>query len=59
MTRQRGKLVSSPLAPLVIATVHPSSILRAPDEDARHSQMNAFVNDLKIVADLLRTAKVA
>jgi len=59
VTRQRGKLVSSPLAPLVIATVHPSSILRAPDEDARHSQMNAFVNDLKIVADLLRTAKVA
>jgi DNA polymerase len=48
VTRQRGKLVSSPLAPLVIATVHPSSILRAPDEDARHSQMNASLTILRL-----------
>jgi DNA polymerase len=57
--RQRGQLVDSPLAPFVMATVHPSSILRAPDEDARHLQMQAFVNDLKIVADLARKAEAA
>jgi DNA polymerase len=57
--RQRGQLIDSPLAPFVMATVHPSSILRAPDEDARHLQMQAFVNDLKIVADLARKAEAA
>ena len=59
VTRQRGQLVPSPLAPLVMATVHPSSILRAPDEDARRSQMQAFIKDLKIAADLLRKARAA
>jgi uracil-DNA glycosylase len=57
--RQRGQLIDSPLAPFVMATVHPSSILRAPDQDARHLQMQAFVNDLKIVADLARKAEAA
>jgi uracil-DNA glycosylase len=52
--RERGKLVSSSLAPVVVATVHPSSILRAPDSDARHAQMQDFIRDLKRVADLLR-----
>jgi uracil-DNA glycosylase family protein len=52
VTRQRGQLVPSALAPQVIATVHPSSILRAADEAARKSQMQAFVRDLKIVARL-------
>jgi uracil-DNA glycosylase len=56
VTRQRGKRVQSTLAPNVIATVHPSSILRAPDEAARKSQLRAFVNDLKIVARLLKDA---
>jgi DNA polymerase len=59
VTRQRGQLVASPLAPLVMATVHPSSILRAPDQNARHQQMQAFVNDLRIVAQLARKAKAA
>lgn len=59
VTRQRGQLVDSPLARFVIATVHPSSILRAPDDDARHQQMRAFVNDLKTVAALARKAKAA
>jgi DNA polymerase len=57
--RQRGQLIDSPLAPIVIATVHPSSILRAPDDEARHLQMQAFINDLKIVADLARKAEAA
>jgi DNA polymerase len=59
VTRQRGQPIASPLAPFVMATVHPSSILRAPDEDARHSQMQALIKDLKIVADLLKRAKAA
>ena len=57
--RQRGQLIDSPLAPFVIATVHPSSILRAPDDDARHAQRQAFIKDLKIVADLARKATAA
>jgi DNA polymerase len=50
VTRQRGTFVPSPLAPRVIATVHPSSILRAPDEDARRAEMTRFIADLAIVA---------
>ena len=52
VTRERGKLHTSPLAPRVIATVHPSSILRSPD--SREDEMAAFVKDLRIVARLLR-----
>jgi DNA polymerase len=50
VTRQRGTFVPSPLAPRVIATVHPSSILRAPDEDTRRAEMTRFIADLAIVA---------
>jgi DNA polymerase len=50
----RGRFVESTLAPLVTATVHPSSILRQPDAQARRDAMNAFVNDLKKVAGRLR-----
>jgi uracil-DNA glycosylase len=59
VTRQRGELIESPLAPFVIATVHPSSILRAPDADARQLQMQAFVNDLRKVAALARKGEAA
>jgi uracil-DNA glycosylase len=45
----RGRFVESPLAPLVTATVHPSSILREPDSNARREAMKAFVKDLKKV----------
>jgi len=44
---QRGQFVKSPLAEFVTATVHPSSILRAPTDDARHEEMRRFVDDLK------------
>ena len=50
VTKSRGVLVASPLAPRVLATVHPSSILRAPDEDARRREYAAFVKDLKVAA---------
>ena len=52
VTRQRGKLVESDLAPFTIATVHPSSILRAPDAESREQQMCSFVDDLKQVVVL-------
>jgi uracil-DNA glycosylase len=50
VSRQRGEFVASPLAPRVTATVHPSSILRAPDDAARREEMARFVEDLKKVA---------
>ena len=53
VTRDRGKPIPSSLAPYVFATVHPSSILRAPDEEARHRDMESFVTDLARVARLL------
>jgi len=54
VTQSRGELVDSPLAPLVTATVHPSSILRERDEDARHRAMDEFVRDLTNVAGELK-----
>jgi uracil-DNA glycosylase len=53
VTRERGQLVESALAPKVIATVHPSSILRAQDEDSRRAQMQEFVEDFKKVKAML------
>src|SRR5262249_37111037 len=53
VTRQRGEFVKSPLAPFVLATVHPSSILRIPDEAARVLALQRFTADLKKVADQL------
>jgi len=50
VTQQRGTFIDSPLAPLVSATVHPSSILRAPDEETRRQEMRAFVADLRKIA---------
>ena len=44
---QRAQFVDSPLAPLVTATVHPSSILRAPTDEARHLETRRFIDDLK------------
>src|SRR6478752_9537706 len=49
-SKQRGQWVQSNSAPRVMATVHPSSILRAPDDDSRHEEMSKFVADLKRVA---------
>ena len=57
VTKQRGVPVESDLAPHVLATVHPSSILRAPDDEARREAYAAFVDDLRVVADLLAAAR--
>ena len=57
VSQQRGEFVDSSLAPLVTATVHPSSILRATDDDARRVEMKRFVADLKRVAAALLTAR--
>ncbi|HEX6881270.1 MAG TPA: UdgX family uracil-DNA binding protein, partial [Terriglobales bacterium] len=43
VTQRRGELMPSELAPFITATVHPSSILRAPDEESRHEEMNRFI----------------
>lgn len=59
VTRQRGELVDSPLAPMVMATVHPSSILRARDSESRRAQMEAFVQDLKKIASLHSPKRLA
>ena len=48
--RDRGKLLESPLAPIVMTTVHPSSILRARTDEERAAAMKAFVRDLKKLA---------
>ena len=53
VTADRGEFIPSPLAPLVLATVHPSSILRAPDDEARHREMKRFTDDLRAVARAL------
>jgi len=50
VTAQRGTFVPSPLASRVTMTVHPSSILRAPDEESRRADMKLFVRDLKRIA---------
>jgi uracil-DNA glycosylase len=55
VSQQRGQLVESGHAPYVIATVHPSSILRSQDDDSRHLQMEAFIDDLRKVAQLLKS----
>lgn len=53
LTKHRGELLASPLAPRVLATVHPSSILRAPDSETRHREMRKFLEDLKQIAAML------
>ena len=50
VSKQRGAIIESTLAPIVTATVHPSSILRAPDDEARREEMRRFVQDLKKIA---------
>jgi DNA polymerase len=53
VTKQRGQFIESTLAPYILATVHPSSILRAPDDESRHLEKRRFIDDLKKVAHVL------
>jgi len=56
VTRERGRPLDSDLAPLVLATIHPSAILRAPDDETRQSERAAFAADLRVVARELAAA---
>jgi DNA polymerase len=53
VTKQRGKFLESTLAPYIMATVHPSSILRAPDDETRRLEYRHFVDDLKKLARVM------
>jgi uracil-DNA glycosylase len=52
VTQHRGEFLKSTLAPHVMATVHPSSILRAPDEATREDEMKKFIADLKKITQV-------
>jgi len=54
VTKQRGQFLESTLAPYVMATVHPSSILRAPDDETRRLEHRRFVDDLKKLARVIK-----
>jgi DNA polymerase len=53
LTHHRGELLDSELAPIVTATVHPSSILRQQDDESRYAEREAFAEDLRVVAQAL------
>jgi DNA polymerase len=53
VTQHRGEFLKSQLASIVMATIHPSSILRAPDEQTRHTEMKRFIADLKKIGQAL------
>jgi uracil-DNA glycosylase len=54
VTRERGRFVPFALAPYATATVHPSALLRAPDEETRHREILRFIEDLRQVAAILK-----
>ncbi len=54
VTRDRGKVIKGSVAPAVIATFHPSGILRAPDDAAREKAFKALVADLVLARQSLR-----
>ena len=56
VSTMRGTLVKSPLAPFVTATVHPSSILRAPSDEARRAEKQRFIEDLKKIRKAIGAA---
>jgi uracil-DNA glycosylase family protein len=53
VTQHRGELLETDLAPIVTATIHPSAILRGPDDASRAEEREAFVEDLRVVAHAL------
>jgi uracil-DNA glycosylase len=53
LTRHRGELLDSELAPIVTATIHPSAILRQRDDASRSAEREAFAEDLRVVAKAL------
>ena len=59
VTKERGRPLESELAAAAFATVHPSSILRAPDEASRRRERALFVDDLKVAARPRRRARLS
>src|SRR5918999_982862 len=59
VTQSRGQFLPWDLAPTITATVHPSSILRAPDEESRDMEMKLFIEDLRKVAQKLKEQSAA
>jgi len=55
VTQSRGQAIEVSGLPRILATVHPSSILRAPDDEAREQERARFIEDLKKAAALLRS----
>jgi uracil-DNA glycosylase len=53
LTKHRGELLDSELAPIVTATIHPSAILRQQDDASRSAEREAFAEDLRVVAKAL------
>jgi uracil-DNA glycosylase family protein len=53
LTQSRGRPLESELAELVVATIHPSAILRARDDESRQAQRQDFTDDLRVVAELM------
>jgi DNA polymerase len=53
LTKHRGELLDSTLARVVTATIHPSAILRAPDDESRQAERRAFAEDLGVIARAL------
>lgn len=56
ITRERGRLLESGLAPIVSATIHPSAILRSRDDELKSAERKAFAEDLRSVAQALAKA---
>lgn len=54
VTKQRGEVLESPFAKRTVATVHPSALLRAPDEETRHREYALFVHDLRVAMKATR-----
>ena len=59
VSTQRGVWIPSPLAPFVMATVHPSSLLRAPDDVTRRLETKRFIADLKLIREALEKRSAA
>jgi DNA polymerase len=57
VTRHRGEVLDDPLHRRVLATVHPSSVLRAPDDASRHAAMREFIDDLRRVAEAMTASR--
>lgn len=59
VSTQRGEFVPSPLAPYVMTTVHPSSLLRAPEDETRRREIRRFIDDLEHVNEALKKQRIA